>query len=148
MGGSGVPAADLIGGDSEALAPLGAAALQHQAAVLGGHPDQKPVRPATPAIVRLIRPLHCCKALKRDLRPLQTFEQADRTSNGIQLAGNVSIVKRTPLPIHFLASLVLHAPPPAQPLTLLLAEVDAFRGGCAGRSVITSGTFLTRTEHP
>jgi hypothetical protein len=51
------------------------------------------VRPAAPAIVWLIRPLHCVSILKRDLRPLQAFEQADRTSNGIQLSGNVSIVK-------------------------------------------------------
>ena len=97
------------------------AALQHQAAVLGGHPDQKPVRPAPPAIVRLIRPLHCCKVLKRDLRPLQPFEQADRTSNGIQLAGNVSIAKLGP---------------------------GAFGGGCPGPSVVTSGVCLTRSEHP
>ena len=88
-----MPTAELIGGDGEALAPLGATALQYEAAVFGGHPDQKPVRPATPAIVWLIRPLHCFSVLKEILRPLQAFEQADRTSNGIQLAGNVSIAK-------------------------------------------------------
>lgn len=49
------------------------------------------MRPAAPAIVRLIRPLHCFSILKRNLRPLHVFLQEDRTSNGIQLARNVSI---------------------------------------------------------
>src|SRR5262249_22635009 len=39
--------------DRQALAALGPATLQNGLAVLGPHPDEEPVRPAAPAIVRL-----------------------------------------------------------------------------------------------
>ena len=44
--------------DRQPLAALGAATLQHDAAVLGPHPHEKPVRPAASAVVGLKRALH------------------------------------------------------------------------------------------
>ena len=45
-------------GDGQALAPLGAAPLQHACARRGRHAGPKPVRALPPSIARLIRPLH------------------------------------------------------------------------------------------
>ena len=44
--------------DAEPLATLGAAALEHQPAILGVHANQKPVDPPTTTAIWLIRALH------------------------------------------------------------------------------------------
>src|SRR4029078_12203807 len=43
----------LLAADGQTLPALGAAALQHETAILGGHTDQEPVRLAAPACIRL-----------------------------------------------------------------------------------------------
>ena len=52
-----------LGRHREALSPFGAAALEHRAAVLSAHTDEKTVRAATPAAVRLEGTLHEARAL-------------------------------------------------------------------------------------
>lgn len=50
--------ASLLRGHREALAPLRAAALQHQTSVLRAHPDKEPVSAPAAAPIRLKRTLH------------------------------------------------------------------------------------------
>ena len=80
--------------DREALPPLGPAALQHQTAVLGRHPRQKPVGLLTAAAVWLESTLH-------DLEPLHVDgnnSEKPRYYRPIRPTVNVREVCYSPLP--------------------------------------------------
>jgi hypothetical protein len=49
--------------------------------------------PAAPAVVRLVRTLHRSRSLRRMLWSRRTFLAADRTPNGTQMAGILSIIR-------------------------------------------------------
>ena len=97
------PALVLFAADRQALAALGAAALQHQTAVLGAHPHQEPVRPrcggacsaetcACPSCYR--HPLRDCK------RTVNVSERASESVNAEWLCVRVGVLRdsRTRLP--------------------------------------------------
>jgi len=86
------------GRNRQALAALGATALQDGLAVLGPHPDEESMCPAAPAVVRLKRALSLTH--RRILGP-RAHADADvrpcrRTSNGSQATLALSIPARLP----------------------------------------------------
>src|SRR6266852_2509827 len=75
----------LFAADRQPLAPLGAAPLQHQTAVLRAHADQKPVRAFAPAGVGLERTLSLHRFLRKSTRICNRSEGVPRVSNGMAL---------------------------------------------------------------
>ena len=76
--------------DCEALAALGAAALQHLAPVLGRHADQEPVGLLPAPAIRL----ECTFALHDSWKPLQRFWPNGETIDTNEPASRVSIAAR------------------------------------------------------
>jgi hypothetical protein len=75
----------LFAADGQPLAPLGPAALQYQAAVLGAHTDEKPVRRLAVAVIGLKCTLPLHSVLRTSKRTFNTSEGVRRVSNGMAL---------------------------------------------------------------
>ena len=67
-----------LGRNREALSPLGAAALEHRAAVLGAHPNKKTVRATTPAAVGLKSTLHDARGTPAGSRRIMDRSQPEK----------------------------------------------------------------------
>jgi hypothetical protein len=67
-----------LGRNRKTLSPLGAATLEHRAAVLGAHPNKKTVRAATPAAVGLKSTLHDAQGTPADSRRIMDRSQPEK----------------------------------------------------------------------
>jgi hypothetical protein len=87
---SGIVRTNLPGRNGQTLAPLGAAALQHDTSVLRVHPNKKPVGAPTVTAIWLIRTLHWTPG-RVELHPGETQIVADtRKAVNVRIDGTSS----------------------------------------------------------